>query len=132
MNPEQTIPNIRKIETPRDDLYGFEVTGHITAADVENVYGLLAEAYSRHPRVDLLIRLTGYDGWDWNVITRETAMIAKTKALKHIRRYAVVGGPDWIAGMIRLFNPFLSLEMKHFGADEEDAAWAWLEERPAD
>ena len=132
MNPELTIPNIRKIETTRDDLYGFEVTGRIKAADIENIYGLLAEAYSRHPRIDLLVRLTNYGGWDWNVITRETTMIVKTKALRHIRRYAVVGGPEWIAGMIRLFNPFLSIEMKHFGAAEESAAWAWLDDRSED
>ena len=132
MKPELAIPNIRKIETTRDDLYGFEVTGHITAADVENIYGLLAEAYSRHPRIDLLVRLTNYDGWDWNVITRETTMIVKTKALRHIRRYAVVGGPEWIAGMIRLFNPFLSIEMKHFASDEEGAARAWLDEPSQD
>ncbi len=119
--------NIRRIDTPRDDLYAFEVTGHITAADVEAVYGLLAEAYERHPRVDLLIRLVGYDGWDWNVISRETTMIAKTRALRHIRRYAVVGGPGWIAGMVRLFDPLLSIEMKHFDAGDEAAAWTWLD-----
>ncbi len=132
MNPELTIPNIRRIETSRDDLYGFEVTGHITAADVENIYGLLAEAYARHPRIDLLVRLTNYDGWDWDVITRETAMIGKTRALRHIRRYAVVGGPEWIAAMIRLFDPFFSIEMKHFGADREAEAWTWLEAAPGD
>jgi len=128
VNPDLTVPHIRKIDTPRDDLFAFEVTGHVSAADVENVYGLLAAAYSTHPRIDLLVRLTDYEGWDWNVISHEVALMNKTKALKHIRRYAVVGGPPWVAAMVRFFDPFFSVEMKPFDIGDEDAAWAWLDD----
>jgi hypothetical protein len=132
MKPELTIPNIRKLDTHRSDLFAFEVTGHITAGDIENIYGLLNEAYATHPKIDLLVRMTNYEGWDWDVVTREATMVGKTKALKHIRRYAVVGGPDWVAAMIRFFDPFFGVEMRHFTKAEEDAAWAWLDEPAAD
>lgn len=127
MDPNLTIPNIRKLDSPRGDLFAFEVTGHVTAADVENVYGLLAEAYATHPKIDLLVRLTNYDGWDWDVISREMVLVKKTRALKHIRRYAVVGGPAWIAAMVQLLDPFFAIEMKAFDGTEEAEAWAWLD-----
>lgn len=130
MTTGTAAPNIRRINSDRDDLFAFEITGHITAADVDSVYETLARAYDAHPKVDLLVRMTNYDGWDWNVIARETTLVAKTRALKHIRRYAVVGGPDWIAGMIRLFEPFFAIEMKHFPGDRETDARAWLD-RPS-
>lgn len=127
MSEEMTTRNIRRLDTPRADLFAFEVTGHIIAADVERIYGLLADAYAEHPKVDLLVRLTNYEGWDWNVMTREATLVGKTRALKHIRRYAVVGGPDWIAAIIRLLDPFFAIAMKHFAIDREADAWAWLE-----
>ncbi len=39
-------PSVRRIETDRADAYAFEITGHITSADMENLYGLLEAGYA--------------------------------------------------------------------------------------
>lgn len=119
-------PNIKRIETDRPDAYAFEITGHITAPDIENMYGLLEGAYAVHDKIDLLVVIHDYEGFDWSAAFKESTMVGKTHALKHIRKYAVIGGPGWMRPVIGFFKPFFSLEMKHFEADEEEAAWKWL------
>ncbi|MDN2566138.1 STAS/SEC14 domain-containing protein [Aquibium sp. A9E412] len=123
-------PVVRRIETDRADAYAFEITGHIAAPDVENAYGLLEAAYRQHDKIDLIVLIHDYEGFDWNAILTDATMLGKTNALKHIRKYAVVGGPGWMAGAIAVFRPFVSVEMKHFAADEADEAWAWIDARP--
>lgn len=122
----ETPPNIRRIDTDRQDALAFEMTGHITAPDVENVYGLIEGAYALHETIDVIVFIHDYEGFDWNAALREQTVLGKTHALKHIRRYAVVGGPGWISAALAVFRPFVSVEMKHFEAEESDAAWAWI------
>ncbi len=126
MNAVEPPIAIRRLDTDREDVFAFEIVGHITASDVENIYGLLEGAYTVHDKIDMLVRIKGYDGIDWNAAMRDFGLLGKTHALKHIRRYAVVGGPGWMAPMIGVFNPFFSIEMKHFEASKEAAAWEWI------
>lgn len=130
MIPNDDPPHVRRIETDREDAYAFELVGHITAADMENLYGLLEGAYEVHDKIDVLVILRGYEGFDWQAAFKEQTMIGKTHALQHIRKYAFAGGPGWMSAMASLFRPFFSMEMKHFDADEIDQAWAWIGARP--
>jgi hypothetical protein len=94
---------IRRLDTDREDVFAFDVVGHINASDVEN-----------------------YDGVEWDAALKDFNLLGKTHALKHIRLYAVVGGPAWVGPMIAVFNPFFRVKMKHFDETEEEAAWKWI------
>ena len=118
--------SVRRLDTDREDVFAFDIVGHITAPDVENIYGLLEGAYSLHDKIDILVRIKDYEGIDWDAAVKDLGLVGKTHALQHIRRYAVVGGPGWMGALIALFKPFFRVEMKHFGATEETAAWAWI------
>ena len=48
------------------DLCALEIVGHFTANDLENAYGLLEGAYAVHDKVDLLVRISRYEGFDWS------------------------------------------------------------------
>jgi hypothetical protein len=117
---------VRRLDTDRDDVFAVEIAGRISASDVENIYGLLEGAYQLHDKIDMLVRIADYDGVDWNAALRDVGLLRKTRTLKHIRRYAVVGGPGWMGTMIGFFDPFFSIEMKHFTAEKEAEAWAWI------
>ncbi|MBN9066562.1 MAG: STAS/SEC14 domain-containing protein [Rhizobiales bacterium] len=117
---------VRRLETDREDVFAFDIVGHITASDVENIYGLLEGAYSLHDKIDMLVRVKDYEGVDWDAAMKDFRLLGKTHALKHIRRYAVVGGPGWIGAMVAVFKPFFRVEMKHFDVKEEAQAWAWI------
>ncbi|WP_199194685.1 STAS/SEC14 domain-containing protein [Phyllobacterium phragmitis] len=126
MRPETTIPVVRRIPTNRADAFAFTIEGHLSNADVENVYGLLEAAYEQHDKIDLLVRLNGYEGFDWNAAFKDTTFAMQTRSLKHIRRYAIVGGPAWIHVCANLLKPFLSIDMKTFDSSDEIKAWQWI------
>jgi hypothetical protein len=130
MHPLDPVPAIRRIDTDRDDLCALEIVGHFTAADLENAYGLLEGAYAVHDKIDLLVRVSRYEGFDWSSAFTDTTIRGKTRALRHIRKYAVVGGPGWLRTVIGIFGPLTSIETRYFDADEEAAAWEWIDARP--
>jgi hypothetical protein len=120
------LPAIRRIETDRGDLCALEIVGHFTANDLENAYGLLEAAYTEHEKVDLLVRMSRYDGFDWGATFSRTAIRGKTQALRHIRKYAVVGGPAWMRPMLIFFRPLTSIRIRHFATADEPKAWQWI------
>ncbi|MGB3388376.1 MAG: STAS/SEC14 domain-containing protein [Pseudaminobacter sp.] len=131
MHPLDAVPAIRRIETDRGDLCALEIVGRFTAADLENAYGLLQGAYAEHEKIDLLVRITHYDGFDWGSAFTEATIRGKTEALRHIRKYAVVGGPGWMRVMIGIFGPLTSIETRYFDLSDEAEAWQWVGGEPA-
>lgn len=126
MNQIDPVPAIRRIDTDRADCSAFEIAGHVSAADAENLYGLLEAAYAQNSRIDVLVRLVDHDGVDWSEIAKETLSEGKVLADRHIRRCATVGDPDWTSSLNGWFEPKTPVELKHFAAGDEAAAWAWI------
>ena len=120
------LPAIRRIDTDRDDLCALEVAGHFTSNDLENAYGLLEGAYAMHDKVDLLVRIKDYDGFDWGAVFDDSTIRGKAQALRHIRNYAVVGGPGWMRAVLAVFGPLTSIRTRHFDIAEESKAWEWI------
>ncbi len=50
MHSLDPVPAVRRIETDRSDACAFEIVGHVSPADIENLYGLLEGAYALHRR----------------------------------------------------------------------------------
>ncbi|WEX11394.1 STAS/SEC14 domain-containing protein [Chelativorans sp. AA-79] len=127
----ETPPSVRRIDTDRADALAFEITGHIASADIENMYGLLEGAYALHDKIDVIVLIHDYEGADWSAALRGQNLLGRTRTLKHIRKYAVVGAPTWMKATISLAKPFFfSVQMKHFDLEEADAAWTWIGARP--
>ncbi|AZO43926.1 STAS/SEC14 domain-containing protein [Mesorhizobium sp. M7D.F.Ca.US.005.01.1.1] len=130
MNFLDTVPAIRRLETSRDDLFAIDVVGHVSAADGENLFGLMEAAYALHPRIDVLVRLVDHDGVDWTHIADETLKQGAIHALEHVGRCATIGKPDWIADAQRFLPSSPPIEIRHFKAEDEAAAWQWLAAQP--
>lgn len=124
------VPAVRRIETDRDDLFACEITGHVSAADFENLYGLLEGAYALHPRIDVLVHFTRYEGVDWSEVSDETKKEGQEHASQHVRKCASIGGPDWVSHFSGFFAPSIDVELKRFEDDEADQAWAWIGATP--
>lgn len=126
----EAVPAVRRIETDRDDLFAIDIVGHVSAADAENLFGLLEAAYALHPRIDVLVRLTDHDGVDWADISQDTVSQGKAQAGRHVARCAAVGEPNWIPLVQGFFAAAVPTELRHFDAADEQAAWDWLGARP--
>ena len=126
----ETPPRVKRIETDRDDVFAFEVTGEIVAADIENLYGLIEGASLLHELIDIIVIVHDYDGLDWSTLFRGETYSGKAEAFKHIRRIALVGAEGWIRTGIAVAKPFTSIEIKEFDLDKADEAWAWIGASP--
>ncbi|TKT80093.1 STAS/SEC14 domain-containing protein [Aquamicrobium sp. LC103] len=126
MHPLDPIPAIRRIDTDRPDLFAVEIAGHVSASDVENLYGLLEGAYALHDRLDLLVRVVNYDGVDWTGVSSRTTEEGRNHAIEHVRRCAAVGGPDWTSSVGGFFSPSVPVELRYFDLEDEAAAWRWI------
>ena len=126
MNFLQSVPTIRRIDTDRDDLFAIDVVGHVSAADAENLFGLLEAAYALHQRIDVAVRIVDHDGVDWADISDETLKQGAAHALEHIGRCAAIGMPDWTSDARHALPTSSPIEFRHFDADDEAEAWEWL------
>ncbi|UVK36327.1 STAS/SEC14 domain-containing protein [Mesorhizobium sp. AR10] len=129
MNFLDSVPAIRRIDTNREDLFAIDVVGHVTAADAENLFGLLEAAYALHSKIDVLVRLVDHDGVDWADMSDETLEQGTAHAVAHVGRCAAIGEPDWIPYAQGFFAASLP-ELRHFTAQDEAAAWQWLGASP--
>jgi hypothetical protein len=128
MSTAKNDSHIIKIPTNRANLVAYLIDGHMTSDDITSVYTELLAIYKQHEKIDLLVKFENFDGFDWSAIFTDTTYAAKTQSLDHIRRYAIVGAPGWMSTIATAFDPFFSLELKSFELDEEEKAWAWLDE----
>lgn len=124
-------PAITRLPAGRNDLFAFRIDGRIHKPDIEAMASVLDEAFSRLGEVDILIIMMKWDGIDMGAALDGKALKAQARANSHVRRYAVVGAPDWAAAMINLFAPLTPVEERTFALAEEAQAWAWVgEARP--
>lgn len=120
------VPVVRRLDTDNDRVFAIEIAGHATAADAENLFGLLEGAYALHDRIDILVRATAYDRADWGDIDPDTIAEGRKRAEQRVSRCAVVGGPDWTTSLGGFFSAGVPVELRYFAADQEADAWAWL------
>ena len=119
-------PALMRLKTERDDVYAFEIDGHVSREEVDEVYQTLEKAYAKHEKINLLVRIGRYDGFDLSALFSDVTYAGKLHAIRHMRRYAVVGGPAWMAHVIGFFNPLFRVQVRHFELDDEAEAWTWI------
>ncbi len=121
-------PAVKQVKTQREDVYAFEIYGHVSRQEIDDIYQTLEKAYENHDKINLLVRMSRFDGVDWSAVFSEAVYIGKFHAIKHMRRYALVGGPKWAAVAMQFFNPLFRLEVRHFELEQEAEAWDWIYE----
>lgn len=119
-------PAIRSVETGRTDLLGFEVWGKIGTDDIERMAGAVEAAFDAVDIVDIIIVMHHYDGMELAAAFDPAGMRAQARAVRHVRKYAVVGAPGWAEVMINLMSPLSPVEARTFSLNEEAEAWAWV------
>ena len=117
---------LRLIDTGNPRLIAFEMEGVLTPDDVERVIAPLQAAFDSNQQIDVLGRITNYRGFDPSIFAQTSILSVKLTSLSHVRRYAIVGAPDWMKNFAGTIFSVLPVDMRLFGSDDEDEAWAWL------
>ena len=123
-------PALKIIETDKPDVLGFEIDGKLTAEEVHSAALYFDEAMNQDRPIRLFGRIRRIGGADPSAVFDGRYLQMKLKALTRVERYALVGGPAWLRAWVAALDPIVKAELRHFGADEEALAWAWLGAEP--
>lgn len=126
MSMLESVPAVRRLDTDRPSLQAFDIVGHVSSADVENLFGLLEAAYLLHPRLDVLIRIFDFDGIDWSEVDAATIDEGRRHAAEHVRRCAIVGDRYGRTEAGGFFLKTAGVECQEFDVTDEQQAWDWL------
>ena len=123
-------PAIRIIETDSEDVIGFELNGKLDVEDVEAAAANFERAFESGRPLRILGRIKRIGGVEPGALFSSEYVRMKMHALQRVERYALVGGPTWLRAWVTMIDPLFRIEVRHFPADQEEAAWSWLGARP--
>ena len=114
------------IEAREGDLIRIEATGTLTDDDYDRLIPLVDERIERHRDVRIVVDMVGLEG-----LTPGAAIEDARLGVRHagdVERLAAIGDARWQAWVTRLAEPFVNADVRFFGADEREAALAWIHE----
>jgi nucleotide-binding universal stress UspA family protein len=113
----------------RKNILAFRASGRLTDADYREFLPRLEGLIRESGPLSLYVELEDFHGWE-----AQAAWDDLRFGLAHdrdFRRIAIVGDRSWEHSAIALANLFVRTRIRFFDRDEAGAAWAWLEEKPA-
>lgn len=122
---EAAGPGVRVVEDGSDGVLVFEINGKMTEAGVEQVFAAFDRAVEKHGKVNLMVRVTDYEGFDLGLLGDRDFMTAKFGAIGKVGRYAIVGAPGWMRTMVQGIGPLMPIEMRAFDTEEDAKARDW-------
>ncbi len=108
------------------NLLGVEASETLTDADYTDIWiPQLDAVIEKYGKVRALIYMNEqFKGWEASALLDDAKY-----GLKHnndFEKIAVVGAPGWVKWSMKLVTPFIKCEVKLFGGDQLEQAWAWL------
>lgn len=123
---------IARIETDRPDVVAFSITSKISPDDAKAARLLVEEVAAQHPKIDILVRIDGWQGFDLSILIKPDSWSTNSALMRSLRRYALVGAPQALSGVSDLIGTFMPFQVRTFALDNEDAAWSFIEARRRD
>lgn len=123
-------PALRIIETSKADVLGFELDGKVSADELHAVSTHFNRVLDEGRKLRMLGRIRRFGGLDADGLFDREYLAMKRAMLDRLERYAIVGGPAWLASWVKALDPLFKVEIRHFEPEEEALAWAWLGAEP--
>jgi len=131
-DPASQPAALRTIATTRADTFALAWRGKLTAADMKFAMDVLKPAFESLPSVRLLLRIEDFGGVEPVGFLQSGMVALKQLAFHKLERYAVVGGPAWLARYTSVVGALTAIDIRHFKRELEQDAWAWLEAEAAE
>lgn len=121
-----SVGGITLLSDGKDGLIAYEVDGRITSENLEMVLEPMEALMTGDDKVDLLVRFKDWEGFDPAILMNGALMGTKMGAIKHLRRYAIIGVPGWMKVMVDGMSALMPFEIRLFDLADDDAAWTWV------
>jgi hypothetical protein len=117
---------IKKLERSSGSVFGLEICGKETGENLEQIKPLLGELLMEHEKVNILILLTDFTGWDLKGFFGEIRL--GLKFYNRMNKIAIVGDKKWEELLVKIDAPFEKAEERFFYLNDLEKAWEWVEE----
>jgi hypothetical protein len=124
--PEPPKPSIHFLQTTNPNVFAYEINGRVRSKDVKAVVNEFKPYLEREGKVNVLARLSDFNGFDLFAMMEDDLVKLKFKSLSKVDRYAVIGPKPWMRNLLELFYPWTSVNLRVFDKDEEAEAWDWV------
>lgn len=106
------------------DLLAIRVRGRLSREDYARLNPWLDEELVRNPRPAMLVDMRGFEGFEGPGALLDD-MRSGVRHWNDLGRMALLGDHPWVAWMVSLVAPLMRAEIRYFGPDQQEAAWAW-------
>ena len=121
---------IKRITSNEPNVYAFEISGEIREEDMKSMATTMQSAFAAHESVDMLLIFRDYQGSETGAGMNEETIRSQWQALSQVKRYAVVGAPDYAKTLIDVMDKLIPVKAETFPAEKIDEAWAFVGARP--
>lgn len=111
-------------ELPDENILFVQAAGKLEREDYERFTPVVEEMMNKVGKVNMLVELTDFHGWDVGALWEDIQFDAKH--FSDIKRLAIVGEKTWQKGMAAFCKPFTTAEIRYFTPDQLDEARQWL------
>ena len=109
-----------------DTCIGFKISGTVTAEDYETLLPKLDEAIAAHGKINLLVVLEDYEGFD-GIDAAKADFQFGTLQYRQVEKAAFVSDKKWLERVVKIMDPFTrTTKEKNFEPDQIEEAWAWV------
>jgi len=124
--PEPARRAIHFLQTTNPNVFAYEVDGRVTEKDIEETVRELKSFFERTEKVNILVRMKNFSGFDLSALLNDDLYRVKFQALSKVERYAIIGAPTWMRNFLELIDPAFSIKIHVFDAENENDAWEWV------
>ena len=113
------------LEERTETCIGFKVTGKVAKADYEILLSKLDEAIETHGKINLVVVLEDFDGWEGLDAAKADFEFGTTQ-YRDVERAAFVSDKKWHKWMVNIMDPFTRrTDEAYFGLAQLQDAWHW-------
>ena len=115
------------IDTQRDDIVGFRMSGTVSEVDMKPLFMKLTEKLQFHQRLQLLIEYVDDQGFSLDTLIEDVRYRFGESGI--FEKTAVITCRDWLQSASQLAHELKETQLKSFHYSEKDRAFRWIEGR---
>jgi len=114
---------IELLERSKGNVFGWEMTGKLTAEEIEKAAASADERIKKYGKISWLVVMKGFKYASLKAMYKDTKWLMEN--LKHFDRMAIVGDKTWEEIIVKADG--LVFGEKYFDISQLDEAWEWVE-----
>ena len=113
-----------------DHVVALKISGTLTADEYDRIVEAIEGRLARHERLGVLVDLLEFNALTGAAVLKDLRYaLSKVSELRRFPREAMIAEKLWIRTLVAAARPIVPhVELRAFGADEREAAMAWVSE----